>query len=104
MKKLSNLNSINDLTVTRGESGAILYNKKNKKFYYSSAYAKNKVDKIGAGDTMLGIISLCLKAKMSKNLSLLIASLAAGKSVENFANQQVIDKISILKSIENFLK
>ena len=27
-----------------------------------------------------------------------------GKSVENFANQQVIDKISILKSIENFLK
>ena len=42
--------------VTRGSNGSILYSRK-KQFYYADAYATNIVDKVGAGDTMLGVIA-----------------------------------------------
>jgi sugar/nucleoside kinase (ribokinase family) len=47
------------LIITRGTSGAILYQAKKNKFYYSDAFGKKIVDKVGAGDAMLSIISLC---------------------------------------------
>ena len=45
------------LIVTRGSEGAIILDNKNK-FTYSEAYARNVVDKTGAGDTLLSITSL----------------------------------------------
>ena len=53
-----NLN-ISNLVVTQGSEGATLYNKKSKKFYYMEAFASKVVDKIGSGDTMLSLISIC---------------------------------------------
>ena len=48
MKKLSFIQKIKNLIVTRGNEGSILLNKN--KFFYSDAFAKKAVDKIGAGD------------------------------------------------------
>tara|TARA_Y100000590_G_scaffold171597_1_gene196252 strand:+ start:2871 stop:4397 length:1527 start_codon:yes stop_codon:yes gene_type:complete len=104
MKKLSLVQNIENLIVTRGTSGSVLYSKKNKKFSTCEAYAKVAVDKIGAGDAMLSIIALCLKNKLDKELSLLLASLAAAESVKTMGNKESIDKNQILKSIENILK
>ena len=53
IKKLSKDRSVENLVVTKGSSGSILYNKKLNKFFTSEAYAKKVIDKIGAGDTML---------------------------------------------------
>tara|TARA_Y100000031_G_C8211545_1_gene381223 strand:+ start:136 stop:1656 length:1521 start_codon:yes stop_codon:yes gene_type:complete len=104
MKKLSISQNFKDLIVTRGNQGSVLYNKKNKKINYCGAYAKTAVDKIGAGDAMLSIISMCLKYKFDKDLSLLIGSLAAAQSVETVGNKESINKIHILKNLENILK
>ena len=41
-----------------------------------SAFASKIIDKVGAGDAMLAIISMCLKAKIPNDLSLLLGSLA----------------------------
>ena len=68
------------------------------------AYARSVVDKIGAGDTMLSIIALCLKSKFNKDLAMLMASLAAAQSVETIGNKEAINKTTILKSLENILK
>ena len=62
------------------------------------------VDKTGAGDAMLAIISLCLKNKLSNELSLLIGSLAAAQSTESIGNKNPVNKIKILKTLENLLK
>ena len=59
---------------------------------------------IGAGDAMLSIISMCLKYKFDKDLALLIGSLAAAQSVETVGNKESINKIQILKNLENILK
>lgn len=104
IKKLSKDRSVENLVVTKGSSGSILYNKKLNKFFTSEAYAKKVIDKIGAGDTMLAIIALCLQLKMNTNLSLLISSLAAAQSVGSLANEIKLDQIQMLKTLENILK
>ncbi len=104
MKKLSLEQNIENLVVTRGTDGSILYNKKDKKFNLCAAYAKNSVDKIGAGDAMLSIIALCLKSGFDRDLALLTASLAAAQSVETIGNKEPVNKTKILKTLENILK
>jgi bifunctional ADP-heptose synthase (sugar kinase/adenylyltransferase) len=104
MKRLSREKKIRNLIVTKGGDGSILYNYKKNKIFYADAYANNIVDKIGAGDTMLSLIGPCLKLKIDIDVTLLISSLAAAHSVENIGNKNSIQKISILKTLENILK
>ena len=104
IKKLAKEQKIQNLVVTRGSSGAILYNLKKNIFKSSDAFAKKTVDKIGAGDAMLGLVALSLKSKLSHDLSLLIGSLAASFSTETIGNKEPISKIKILKSLEHILK
>jgi rfaE bifunctional protein kinase chain/domain/rfaE bifunctional protein nucleotidyltransferase chain/domain len=104
MKRLSYEQNIKNLIVTRGDQGSILYNKKDKKFNYCEAYAKTAIDKIGAGDAMLSIISLCLKYGLDRDLTLLVGSLAGAHSVSTIGNKEAINKTQILKSLESSLK
>ena len=104
MKKLSISKNIQNLIVTKGEAGSVLYNKTKNKFIYSSAFADKVVDKVGAGDTMLSIIGPCIKLKMDQEATMLIGALAAAQSVEIIGNKQSIDKLKMLKTLENFLK
>ena len=104
MKKLAKNQNFKNIIVTQGISGAILFNKKNNNFTKSDAFENKAVDKIGAGDTMLSLISLCMKSSISYNLSLLIGSLAAALSVKNYGNKKEINKVQLIKSIENLLK
>jgi len=104
IKRLSKEQKIKNIIVTRGINGAILYNLKKNSIKYSDAFAKKAIDKIGAGDAMLAIISLCLKSKFTYDLSLLIGSLAAAFSTETMGNKESISKVKILKSIEHILK
>ena len=104
MKKLSSDQNIKNLTVTRGIKGSVLYNSKDKKFVFCDAYARSDIDKVGAGDAMLSMIALCLNSKLNKNLSLLIASLGAAQSVETIGNKKSVNKVQILKTVENLMK
>jgi bifunctional ADP-heptose synthase (sugar kinase/adenylyltransferase) len=104
MTLLAKEKNIQNLIVTMGRSGSVLYNKEKNKFFYADAYANNVVDKIGAGDTMLAVIALCIKFNIDSNMSLLISSLAAAQSVENMGNKYSINKINMLKALETILK
>ena len=99
MKKLSLSQKIKNLIVTRGNEGSVLFDKN--KFYYSDAFAKKAVDKIGAGDAMLSLVSLGLKKKFSKELSLLLGSVAGAQSVEGLGNKESIQKTKIVKALEH---
>jgi len=104
MKRLANSQKVKNMIVTKGIDGSIFYNRKNNKFDLADAFAKKAVDKIGAGDSMLSVVALCLKFKFDEKLALLIGSLAAADSVETIGNKEAINKIKILKSIEHLLK
>ncbi len=104
IRLISNELKIKNVIVTQGSSGATYFNKFNNNFSISPAFASKIVDKVGAGDAMLAISSLCLKKKLDKNLLLLIGSLAASQLVENIGNSKKVDKKEILKSINYILK
>ena len=104
MKKFSAQQKIDNLIVTQGSDGAMMYNRKSKKFNFSKAYAKNVVDKIGAGDAMLSIVAPCLKIGFNNELSLLIGSLAGGQSAETMGNKETTNKNHILKILQHLLK
>tara|TARA_B100000579_G_C22844098_1_gene863354 strand:+ start:573 stop:2093 length:1521 start_codon:yes stop_codon:yes gene_type:complete len=103
MKKLSKLQNINNLVVTRGMLGALLYNKNKNKIIKCEAFAKTVIDKVGAGDAMLAIIALFFKTGFTKELSLLIGSLAAAQSVETSGNKEAVNKTKILKALQHLL-
>ena len=104
MRLLSHRQFIQNLIVTRGSSGSLMYDKKRNKFFECEAFATKVIDKVGAGDTMLSLISVMLKANIDKNLALLSASLAAASSVESQGNSESIKKNNIIKSIEHLIK
>ena len=87
--KLMKFLKINKLIITRGNRGVILVEKKGKTTY-APAFANKVVDKVGAGDTMLAMISLCMKIKMPGDLSLFLGSLAGATAVENIVTSPYI--------------
>jgi rfaE bifunctional protein kinase chain/domain/rfaE bifunctional protein nucleotidyltransferase chain/domain len=91
------------LVVTRGDNGAILLNKKSSAIE-CPAFASKIIDKVGAGDSMLAIISMCLKAQIPDDLSLLLGSLAGADSVENIGNSSFINKNKLMRQLEFLIK
>ncbi len=104
MKILSMQKNVNFLVVTQGNSGAIMYYKKEDKFYECPAFAGKVVDKVGAGDAMLALLSLAIRKKLDLNFSLLLGSLAAAQSVESISNSSPCNKKIITKHLEHILK
>jgi rfaE bifunctional protein kinase chain/domain/rfaE bifunctional protein nucleotidyltransferase chain/domain len=104
IKKLTKMIGINNLVITRGSNGAILYSSKDKKYFYCPAFASTVVDKVGAGDAMLSIISILIKSKFKNIISLFLGSLAGAMSVEGMANKFFIKKTKLLKYFNHILK
>ncbi len=102
-KKLISAKKIKKLIVTQGKNGVIMMDNKFK-LTYCPAFAKNSIDKVGAGDAMLSVISLCLKMKMNPDLTLFLGSIAAAHSVETVGNKYTISLEKIDRAIEYILK
>ena len=104
IKKLTNMIRIRNLIVTRGNSGAILYNSIKKKYFNCPAFASKVIDKVGAGDSMLSIMSILLKLRFQSIIALFLGSLAGALSVEELSNKVPISKIKLLKYLYHILK
>jgi rfaE bifunctional protein kinase chain/domain len=90
---------IDDLVVTRGRNGSFIINKK-LKISYCPAFANKIIDKVGSGDAMFSMISLCKKANIPNDLTILFGSFAAATSVETIGNGFYLDKKYFLKQLE----
>ena len=95
--------NLNYLVVTKGIDGSILFDSKLNK-YYCPAFNSKPVDKVGAGDAMLAILSILLKNKINPLISLMIASLVSSNVVNNIGNKYSISKLELERSLEYLLK
>ena len=102
MKKLRSNLKVKNLIVTRGSKGVVFLEKN--KYFYCEAFGTKVVDKVGAGDSLLSMISLCIKCKVDINLSLLLSSLVAAYNVENIGNSKILEKSHILKTLSHMIK
>ena len=102
-KKLIKKNNLKFLVVTKGINGSILFDSTFKK-YTCPSFNSKPVDKIGAGDSMIAILSILLKNKINPSISLLIASLVASNVVNNLGNDYSANKVEIERSLEFLFK
>lgn len=96
-------NKLRYLVVTQGIDGSLLFDKKFNK-YYCPSFNSKPIDKVGAGDSMLAILSILLKNKIHPIISLLIASLVSSNVVANQGNKYVANRAEIDRSLEFLLK
>jgi len=101
--KLKKIIKANYITVTKGKDGAFLFNDKTVPVN-CPGFAVEVVDKIGSGDALLALLSVCLYSKIDDDLSLFIGSLAAAQSVETIGNSKPVNKVTLLKTISHLLK
>ena len=104
MKQLSENIQAKNLIVTSGNSGATYFNSEKNKYHHCPAFAAKIVDKIGAGDAMLALLSCSIKTGFDANLALFMGSLAAAQSVESIGNSIPVSKVQLLKTFNYALK
>jgi rfaE bifunctional protein kinase chain/domain/rfaE bifunctional protein nucleotidyltransferase chain/domain len=97
------ITKIETITVTEGKDGAFLLNNENF-LTKCPGFAAKVVDKVGSGDALLALLSICLASGFDEELALFIASIGAAQSVESIGNSAPISKVSLLKTISHFLK
>ena len=100
--RLSEIINSKITTVTMGKSGVFLL--ENQKSLSCPGFAKQVVDKIGSGDALFALLSICIFGNLENKLSLFIGSIAAAQSVETIGNSMPVSKISLLKTINHLLK
>jgi len=96
-------NKLKFIVITKGISGSILFDHKLDK-YSCPSFNLKPVDKIGAGDSMLAILSILLKNRINPSTSLLIASLLSSIVVNNMGNSYSASRIEIERNLEYLLK
>ena len=101
--KLLKKNRLKNLVVTMGSKGVLLVNNKSKKFT-CPAFAMKSTDKVGAGDSMLSMVSLGFKLNLHPQIILLLGSIAASFSVETIGNKESLDFYKFDRTIEYLLK
>jgi len=100
LKKKLNAKTV---VVTRGSKGAIVLGNNNN-FIKCPAFAKNTVDKVGAGDALLTIFSLCRFVGMNDDLAIFISSISAANQTRILNNEIFLNRDELLKTIMHILK
>ena len=103
-KKLTKMIGIDNLVITSGSDGALLYSSRGKKYFHCPAFASKVIDKIGAGDSMLSIMSILIKSNFKNIISIFLGSLAGAMSVEEMSNKVPIKKVKLLKYFNHILR
>ncbi len=102
IKKLYKSQKIKKITVTMGKNGVLSYDGKN--IYFCPAFAKNVIDRIGAGDTILAVTSMLNSLNLEQESVLFTGSLAARETVQTLGTGNILNKKNIIRSIEYSLK
>jgi rfaE bifunctional protein kinase chain/domain len=104
IKQLENKIKCKFIAITHGKDGATIYSTANKEIVQVPAFAKQVIDKIGAGDALFPILATCLKSKIPMDISIFIASISAAINTENYANKSLLSKVYFKKILEHSLK
>ena len=101
-KKLAERIKSEVITITRGNTGSIVY--KDGKFLECPAFAGKVVDRVGAGDTLLAVTALCFVTGVPEDMTLLLGNLAAAETVAATGTGNKLNKVNLVKAVQALLK
>ncbi len=89
--------------VTLGKRGTLLHHA-TQGFSHCPAFADKVIDRIGAGDSVLALTSLCAARDLPPDVTGFVGNLAAAQAVMIVGNKSSISRVQLFKSIESMLK
>ncbi len=92
-----------NVLVTRGKAGCLFY-RRDEGFFESPAFATSVVDRVGSGDAVLSITSLCVAAGVRGEIVSFLANVIGAQKVQIMGNRMAIDRVATLKFVEAILK
>ena len=92
-----------NIFLTRGKYGTMCY-KRNDELVSVPAIAPKIVDRVGAGDAVLSLISLAVKKGVPMPVAGFIGNAAGAEAVAVVGNKTSLQKIPFIKHIESLLK
>ena len=84
--------------------GSNIYNKTTNELISCPAFANKVIDKVGTGDSMLAILGVSLFKKINIKFSMFLSALVAAENIKEMANKKNINKSSLIKAAQSYLK
>jgi bifunctional ADP-heptose synthase (sugar kinase/adenylyltransferase) len=95
--------SCDRIVITHGKLGSLCYSK-DEGFFEVPALAVDVVDRVGAGDTVFAVASLCAAMGAPIEIAGFIGNVAGGYAVGVVGNRTSINGASMIRHIETLLK
>lgn len=103
-EQVANRVQVQQLAVTRGTKGMMIFDRKRNLFYSVPALSTKVVDRIGAGDAFLALAGLCVAKGIDSEVAAFVGSIAAAMDVQIVCNREPINPIALSKYISTLLK
>ena len=101
-RKIIKQKNVKNVIVTQGNEGLFIINSDN--IITCPAFAEKIIDKVGAGDVVFFIASLCIASNIYEKLTLFLCSIGASINLENYLNSFDISKDILKKYVKNILE
>lgn len=101
--EVSNKLSCDRIMITRGSQGALCYGR-GEGFFELPALANRIVDRVGAGDAVLSVTSLCVAQNAPMEVVGLVGNAVGAQAVVSVGNQNRIERVPLVKFLQSALK
>jgi rfaE bifunctional protein nucleotidyltransferase chain/domain len=91
------------LTATRGSQGCLCFDQ-DSGFVNMPAFSNRIVDRVGAGDAVFAVTSLCAAMGAPAEVVAFIANAVGAQAVEIVANQRPVSSLPLIRHIQTLLK
>ena len=103
VERVANRMTAQSLMVTRGKYGTLIYSPE-QGFVESPGLAVKVVDRVGAGDSVLAISSLCAAQGLPLDVTGFLANMVGAQAVTIVGNRTSISRDQLIQGIESVLK
>ena len=90
------------MLITRGQQGCVCYSK-GEGFCEIPSFTNRIVDRIGAGDALLAVTSLCAAQAAPIEVIGFIGNVVGAQAVEIVGNRSAVNSATVFGQIESFL-
>ena len=94
--------SCDRMLLTRGRDGSLCY-QKGHGFFAVPPFTTRIVDRIGAGDALLAVSSLCAAAKVPIEIVGFIGNVVGAQAVETVGNRNIVTRRDLFNQINSLL-
>ncbi len=103
MRNLSERSQSKTVLVTRGKNGSLLYDLQ-QGFFQSPAFATKIVDRIGAGDAVYALTSLCAARGVPPEVLNFLGNLMGAQAVAIVGNRETVDRKRLANAVDSILE